>query len=141
MLGIIINYSNYINIFLNILTVCIIIYFIYQIIIEYQQEKEFTNNNITTYSDLDIINEQYKDSQLCQLFKTLSEKDQEYLYHIMNAQRIKYKEEKPKATKKVNNIKSQLFYNMIITLLIKQKMGAVFDSLKHNTLFTFMSSL
>lgn len=141
MLGIIINYSNYINIFLNILTVCIIIYFIYQIIIEYQQEKEFTNNNITTYSDLDIINEQYKDSQLCQLFKTLSEKDQEYLYHIMNAQRIKYKEEKPKATKKVNNIKSQLFYNMIITLLIKQKMGAVFDSLKHNTLFAFMSSL
>jgi hypothetical protein len=30
---------------------------------------------------------------------------------------------------------------MIITLLIKQKLGAVLDSLKHNTLFAFFNTV
>lgn len=137
--NLIVEYSKYLNILLNIFTVLIIIYFIYKIIIEYQKEKEFNDNNITSYSDLDLINEQYKDTKLCQFFTSLTEREQEYLYHIMNAQRIKYKENHPQIAKKMNSIKSQLFYNMIITLLIKQKLGAVVDSLKHNTLFAFMS--
>jgi len=138
---ILVDYAHYLNIFLNILTVIIIMYFIYKIITEYKKEKEFNNKNITSYSDLDIINEEYKDTQLCKFFTSLSEKEQEYLYHIMNAQRIKYKEDNPKITKKFNSIKSQLIYNMIITLLIKQKLGAVLDSLKHNTLFAFFNTV
>ena len=74
------------------------------------------------------------------MYNNLSEKDKEFLYHIINGNLIKYKEEKPKLKKNINNVKNQLFINMLITFLIKQKVGAAFDSLKHNTLLTFIAN-
>lgn len=133
------NYSN-LNIFINIITVFIICFFIYKYIKEMQTENDFNNNNITSYIDFEECNRKYQDTELCKYFTSLNSREKEYFYHLINAQYIKYKEEKPKASKKLNNIKTQLVYNLIITLLIKQKLGVAIDSMKHNTLLTFMST-
>lgn len=135
------NYSIYLNILVNILTIIVILYCIYKIITEYQNEKQFSQKNITSYSDLEQINNKYQNTKLYNIFHNLSDDDKEYLYHIINAERLKYKEKKPKITKKINLLKSQLIYNMIITLLIKQKFSAVIDSFKHNTLLTFFNAI
>lgn len=132
--------GEYLNTFINIITIGIIIYYIYIFIKGMRLDKEFDEHNITSYSNLEYYNEEYKDTQICQLFTSLSERDKEYLYHLINAHRLKYKGEKPKVTKKVNNVKSQLFYNMLITFLVKQKTGAVIDSLKYNTLLNFVNT-
>lgn len=134
-----INNSKLINIFVNIITILIILYFIYQFILDYKKEQEFHNNNVSTYTDIDNFIIQYNDSDLCKLFNRLNKKDKEFLYHLINSQRLKYKEENPKLTKRLKSLKTQLFYNMIITFLLKQKTSAMFDSLKHNTLFAFFS--
>lgn len=133
------QYANYINYFLNILTVCIIIYYLYIFIKDLKTAKEFDDNNITDITDLDAFNEQYNDTNLCKSFMNLSDREKEYFYHLINAQRIKYKNDKPPIIKKIKNVKNQLFLNMIITLLIKQKIGPAFDSLKHNTLLNFIN--
>jgi hypothetical protein len=131
------KYHEIFNYFLNALTVFVIIYFIYQYYYEYQAEKEFNANNVTSYNDIEEFNKQYEDTKLCKMFSNLTDRDKEYLYHVINAQRVKYKSDNPKITKKINSFKSQLFYNMLITLLIKQKMGAAFDSIRHNALLNF----
>jgi hypothetical protein len=134
------NYAEYIDIFVNIITVCIIIYYIYHFIKEMQSDNEFNSSNVTSYSDLEEFNKQYQDTELCQLFTSLTDRDKEYLYHVINSYRLKYKDEKPKVSKQIKSVKSQLFYNMIITLLIKQKLGAAVDSMKHNTLLNFVNT-
>jgi hypothetical protein len=134
------GYAEYIDIFVNIVTVCIIIYYIYYFIKEMQSDNEFNSSNLTSYSDLDEFNKQYQDTELCKLFTSLTDRDKEYLYHVINANRLKYKNEKPKVTKQINSVKSQLFYNMIITLIIKQKLGAAVDSIKYNTLLNFINT-
>jgi hypothetical protein len=131
------KYHELFNYFLNALTVFVIIYFIYQYYYEYQAEKEFNTNNVTSYDDIEEFNKQYEDTKVCKMFSNLTDRDKEYLYHVINAQRVKYKSDNPKITKKINSFKSQLFYNMLITLLIKQKMGAAFDSIRHNALLNF----
>lgn len=133
--------SNLLTIIINIVTVLIIIYFIYQFTSEYNKEKEFQQNNVTSYTDInDFINE-YSDTNLCNNYINLNEREKEFLYHLTNAQRLKYKEDNPKITKQFNSLKSQLFINMIVTFLLKQKTSAVADSLKHNTLFAFFSAI
>lgn len=131
--------SYYLNIIINIITVFIIIYFIYHFFTQLHLEKEFNAGNVTEPNDLDHFNEEYKDTHLCKFFTSLDDREKEYLYHVINSYRLKYKTEKPKITKQINNVRSQLFNNMIITLLIKQKFGAAFDSLKHNTLLNFIN--
>lgn len=131
------KYHELFNYFLNALTVFVIIYFIYQYYYEYQAEKEFNANNVTSYDDIEEFNKQYEDTKVCKMFSNLTDRDKEYLYHVINAQRVKYKSDNPKVTKKIKSFKSQLFYNMLITLLIKQKMGAAFDSIRHNALLNF----
>jgi hypothetical protein len=130
---------NNINIILNILTVIIILYYIYILIIQYYDYKDFDKNNITKSTDLETISENYKDCELYNLYNNLSNKDKELLYHIINTKRIEYKENKPKLNKNINNFKNQLFLNMCLTLLIKQKFNSAFDTLKHNTLLNFIS--
>jgi hypothetical protein len=130
---------NNINIILNILTVIIILYYIYILIIQYYDYKDFDKNNITKSTDLETISENYKDCELYNLYNNLSNKDKEFLYHIINTKRIEYKENKPKLNKNINNFKNQLFLNMCLTLLIKQKFNSAFDTLKHNTLLNFIS--
>jgi hypothetical protein len=134
------DYAEYIDIFVNIITVCIIIYYIYHFIQEMRSDNEFNSSNVTTYSDLEEFNKQYQDTELCKAFTSLTDRDKEYLYHVINANRLKYKDEKPKVSKQINSVKSQLFYNMIITLIIKQKLGAAVDSMKHNTLLNFVNT-
>lgn len=134
------DYAEYIDIFVNIITVCIIIYYIYHFIQEMRSDNEFNSSNVTTYSDLEEFNKQYQDTELCKAFTSLTDRDKEYLYHVINANRLKYKDEKPKISKQINSVKSQLFYNMIITLIIKQKLGAAVDSMKHNTLLNFVNT-
>lgn len=133
------NDYSYLDIFVNIITVFIIIYYIYKFIKEMQTENDFNQKNITSFSDLDDFNTMYQDTELCKQFTSLNDREKEYFYHIVNAQRIKYKNEQPKVSKQLNNIKTQLIYNVIITLLIKQKLGAAVDSMKHNTLLNFMN--
>lgn len=130
---------QYLNIFINILTVFIVIYFIYNFFTQLHLEKEFNEKNVTDLSDLDSFNEDYKDTNLCKFYTSLDDREKEYLYHVINFYRLRYKNEKPKITKQINNVKSQLFNNMLITLLIKQKFGAAFDSLKHNALLNFIT--
>jgi len=134
------NDYSYIDIFINIITVFIIVYYIYKFIKEMQTENDFNQNNITSYSDLDDFNTIYQDTELCKQFTSLNDREKEYFYHIVNAQRIKYKNEQPKVSKQLNNIKTQLIYNVILTLLIKQKLGAAVDSMKYNTLLNFMNT-
>ena len=134
------DHAEYIDRFVNIITVCIIIYYIYHFIKEIQTENKFNSSNITSYSDLEEFNKQYQDTEFCKTFTSLTDRDKEYLYHVINANRLKYKDEKPKVSKQINSVKSQLFYNMIITLIIKQKLGAVVDSMKHNTLLNFVNT-
>ena len=134
------NDYSYLDIFVNIITVFIIVYYIYKFIKEMQTENDFNQKNITSYSDLDDFNTMYQDTELCKQFTSLNDREKEYFYHIVNAQRIKYKNEQPKISKQLNNIKTQLIYNVIITLLIKQKLGAAVDSMKHNTLLNFMNT-
>jgi hypothetical protein len=105
-----------------------------------RSDDEFNSSNITSYSDLEEFNKQYQDTELCQLFTSLTDRDKEYLYHVINANRLKYKDEKPKVSKQINSLKSQLFYNMIITLIIKKKLGNSIDSIKHNTLLNFVNT-
>ena len=134
------DYAEYIDRFVNIITVCIIIYYIYHFIKEMNGDNEFNSSNVISYSDLDKFNKQYQDTELCKTFTSLTDRDKEYLYHVINANRLKYKDEKPKVSKQINSVKSQLFYNMIITLIIKQKLGAAVDSMKHNTLLNFVNT-
>ena len=134
------NDHSYLDIFINIITVFIIVYYIYTFIKEMETENDFNKKNITSYSDLDDFNTMYQDTELCKHFTSLNDREKEYFYHIVNAQRIKYKNEQPRVSKQLNNIKTQLVYNVIITLLIKQKLGAAIDSMKHNTLLNFMNS-
>ena len=134
------KYHEILNFLINALTVFVLIYFIYQLYKEHQTENNFNANNITSYDDIERFTKQYEDTKVCKIFSNLTDRDKEYLYHIINAQRIKYKTENPKTTKKINNIKSQLFYNMFITLLIKRKMGAAFDTMRHNALLNFITN-
>lgn len=129
----------YFNIFINIFTVVIIIYFIYNFFTQLHLEKEFNAKNITEPSDLNSFNEEYKDTNLCKWYNSLDDREKEYLYHVINSHRLKYKHEQPKITKQINNVRSQLLNNMIITLLIKQKFGPAFDSLKYNALLNFIN--
>jgi hypothetical protein len=133
--------SEFLNISINILTILILIYFIYQFIYNYHKETQFKHNNVTSYKDIDDFINEYSDTRICNNYKNLNEREKEFLYHLANAQRIKYKENNPNISKRFNGLKSQLFINMIITLLLKQKTSAVADSLKHNTLFAFFSTI
>lgn len=126
---------------INIVTVLIIVYFIYQFISEYKKEQEFQQKNVTSYKDIDDFINEYNDTNICKKYINLSDREKEFLYHLTNAQQVKYKESNPKVTKRFNSLKTQLLINMIITFLLKQKTSAVADSLKHNTLFAFFSTI
>lgn len=129
----------YLNLFINIFTIGIIIYFIYTTIYEYINYKEFDKENITKSTDLDIIGEKYKNCDMYKLYNTMSEEDKEYLYHIINYSRIKYKETKPGFQKKLKSIKGSLFGNMLISIILKNNINSGFNALKHNTLLTMIS--
>ncbi len=133
--------SEILNYIINVVTVLIIIYFIYQFIVEYNKEKEFQKNNVTSAKDLDYFINEYKDTNLCKRYTELTDREKEFLYHLTNAQKLKYKEDNPKLTKRFNSLKTQLIINTIIVFLLKQKTSAVADSLKHNTLFAFFSAI
>ncbi len=129
----------YLNLFINIFTIGIIIYFIYTTIYEYINYKEFDKENITKSTDLDTIGEKYKNCDMYKLYNTMSEEDKEYLYHIINHSRIKYKENKPGFQKKLKSIKGSLFGNMLISIILKNNINSGFNALKHNTLLTMIS--
>lgn len=133
--------SEILNYIINVVTVLIIIYFIYQFIVEYNKEKEFQQKNVTSAKDLDYFINEYKDTNLCKRYTELTDREKEFLYHLTNAQNLKYKEDNPKLTKRFNSLKTQLIINTIIVFLLKQKTSAVADSLKHNTLFAFFSAI
>ncbi len=133
--------SEILNYIINVVTVLIIIYFIYQFIVEYNKEKEFQKNNVTSAKDLDYFINEYKDTNLCKRYTELTDREKEFLYHLTNAQKLKYKEDNPKLSKRFNSLKTQLIINTIIVFLLKQKTSAVADSLKHNTLFAFFSAI
>lgn len=133
--------SEILNYIINVVTILIIIYFIYQFIVEYNKEKEFQKNNVTSAKDLDDFINEYKDTNLCKRYTELTDREKEFLYHLTNAQKLKYKEDNPKLTKRFNSLKTQLIINTIIVFLLKQKTSAVADSLKHNTLFAFFSAI
>ena len=65
------SYAHYFNTLINVMSVAILIYYIYTFFKEYKSTKEFENNNITTYSDLDTFNEQYQDTELCKFYTFL----------------------------------------------------------------------
>jgi hypothetical protein len=129
----------YLNLFINIFTIGIIIYFIYTTIYEYINYKEFDKENVTKSTDLDIIGKKYKNCDMYKLYNTMSEEDKEYLYHIINYSRIKYKETKPEFQKKLKSIKGSLFGNMLISIILKNNINSGFNALKHNTLLTMIS--
>jgi hypothetical protein len=109
------------------------------IINQYYHYKEFDQNNVTKITDFDQISKNYTDCELYNLYNNLSEKEKEFIYHIINTNRLQYKESKPKLTKNINTFKNQLFLNMFLTLLIKQKFTAAIDTFKFNTLLNFFS--
>lgn len=133
--------SNLLSTIINIVTFLIIIYFMYQFFTEYKREKEFQENNITSYKDMDNFINEYQDTDICKKYINLNDKEKDFLYHLTAAHHIKYKEDNPKVTKRFNSLKTQLLINMIITFLLKQKTSAVAESLKHNTLFAFFSTI
>jgi|Laugresu1bdmlbdd_1035124.scaffolds.fasta_scaffold01295_9 hypothetical protein len=134
------SYAHYFNTLINVMSVAILIYYIYTFFKEYKSTKEFENNNITTYSDLDTFNEQYQDTELCKFYTSLSEREKEYFYHLINANRLKYKNDKPPVTKQIKNAKNQFLNSMVVSLLVKQKLSAAFDTLKFNSLLNFMNT-
>ena len=129
----------YLNLFINICTILIIIYFLYSLIYEYLNYKDFDKDNITKTSDLDIIGEKYKNCNMYKTYNSMTKEDKEYLYHIINYSRIKYKEDKPSYQKKIKSIKGQLFGNMLITILLKNNFNAGFNTLKHNSLLAMIT--
>lgn len=129
----------YLNLFINIFTISIIIYFLYNLIYEYINYKEFDKENITKSSDLDIIEDKYKNCNLYKTYHNMSKEDKEYLYHIINYSRIKYKEDRPSYQKKIKSMKGQLFGNMLITILLKNNLNAGFNALKHNSLLAMIT--
>lgn len=130
---------DYLNLFINIFTVCIIIYFIYTLIFEYDNYKQFDEINITKSSDLDMIGKKYQNCNMYKIYNNMSEEDKEYLYHIINYSRIKYKEDKPSYQKKFKSIKGQLFGNMLISIILKNNINAGLSSLKHNSLLAMIT--
>lgn len=132
------NYKNLLNTFINIIALLILLYLLYDLYIDYKQNKDFQDNNITSYNDLEYLNDKYQNCELYNLHNKLSDLDKEYLYHLINAYKLKYKEDKPKLTKKTNILKSQIFYNMLITLLLKGKLSSAADTFKHNALLTIL---
>lgn len=129
----------YLNLFINIFTICIIIYFIYTLIYEYVNYKQFDEQNITKSTDLDIISKKYQNCNMYKLYNSMSEEDKEYLYHLINYSRIKYKEDKPSYQKKIKSMKGQLFGNMIISIILKNNINAGFSALKHNSLLSLIT--
>lgn len=129
----------YLNLFINIFTIGIIIYFIYSTIYEYINYKEFDKENITKSTDLDTISKKYKNCDMYKLYNTMSEEDKEYLYHIINYSRIKYKEKKTSYQKKIKSMKGSLFGNMLISVILKNNINSGFNALKHNTLLAMIS--
>lgn len=124
------------NNIINIITIIVIIYLIYSLINDYIQYKKFDKNNITKPGDIDIIGENYKNCKLYNIYNNLSNEDKEYLYHVINESRIKYKDEKPSYEKKMKSLKNNILYNMLITLLLKHKLASAFDTAKHNVLLS-----
>lgn len=123
--------NNKINIFINIFVGFYILYFLYNLINSYYNYKNFDNNNITKSTDIDIIGEKYSSCELYKIYNSLTKEDKEYLFHLINTHRLKYKEELPNYNKNYKSIKGS-FGNMIATYLTKFKGSAAFDSLKYN---------
>lgn len=134
-----INVLNNINIIINIVVGFIIIYSLIRLYKEYYSYQEFDMNNITKPDDINIINEKYSDSKLQQWYLNLSDTDKEYFEHLINYARIKYKDNKPSFQKKIKTFRSNVFINVLITLILKQKVTAAVDTLKHNILLTSIS--
>ncbi len=130
---------NIINQIINIFVILFLIYSFYNLYIEHKNYKQFDKDNITKSTDIDTIGEQYNDCQLYKLYNSLTDRDKEYLFHIINASRIKYKEDKPKFDKQKKTLRNQIFTNMGVSFLVKNKASAVFDTLKYNTLLTAFS--
>lgn len=130
------NILNNLHTFINIVVVCIILYSAYRLYKEYHSYQEFDMNNITKPDDINIINEHYSDSKLQQWYSKLSDKDKEYFEHLINYARIKYKDNKPSFQKKIKSFRSNVLINVLITLILKQKVTAAVDALKHNIILT-----
>jgi len=123
---------------LDLITALLIIFFIYTIIKEYYYTKKYENSAVTKYTDLEEkeIDAKYKDTKLYKIYHELTDTDKEYLCHILNAYRMKYKEDKPNYYKLIKTLKIQILYNAIITLFIKRNLTNAFDTLRHSTLLT-----
>lgn len=134
-----IDISTYVTYLINFATMAIIIYSLYKLYNEYNEYQKFDSNNITKVGDLDIINKDYTDCELYKYYNSLSTKDKEYFEHLINYTRIKYKDEKPVFKKKFNSFKNNVIINVLITLLIKQKLNAAVDTFKHNIILTGMN--
>ncbi len=133
------NILNKINTIINIFVIFYIIFSIYNTYVNYKLYKQFDNENITKSSDIDTIGEKYSDCKIYKIYNELSDRDKEYLFHIINTSRIKYKEEIPNYNKQVKNIKNGMITNMCATFLTKFKAAAAVDSLKYNVLLSALT--
>lgn len=131
-----IDIPTFLNYFINFITIVIIIYSIYRLYNENKAYNEFDSNHITKPEDLEIISEKYTDCNLYKYYNSLTEIDKEYLEHLINYAQIKYKNNKPIYNKKLNSYKTNIFFNVLITLLIKQNLSSGIDTFKHNLLLT-----
>jgi hypothetical protein len=127
------------NLILNLITICLLIFFIYKLIIEYLEYKEIKDDAVLASEDFDKLCIKYYDTELYKKYQLLSDADKEFLYLLISSNKLKHKEEKPNFLKTKSNLKSQLGYTILITLLLKKNMKSVLDALKFNTLFQFTS--
>ncbi len=132
---------NIISICVNIATLCIICYFIYNFIKNYKKELEYQQNHITSYNEIENYIIEYSDTDICKTYQSLTDRDKEFLTHLINSKRIQYKEDKSGFSKQFRFVKSQLFFNIIITFLLSQNINSVIESFKRGSLFAFFNTL
>lgn len=129
-----------INIILNIITILLIIFFIYKLIEEYYYYNTYKDENLLSSTDFDTICLKYQNTDLYKKYSSLTDEEKEFLYYLITSNKLKHKEEKPQFNKVKDNLKSQLGYSILITLLLKRNIKAMVNALQFNTLLQFAST-
>jgi hypothetical protein len=126
--------------YVNIIFIIIILSSIYILYKDYKYECENADKFILDYTDFEKNIENYKETDLYNVYMNMSESDKKFINDYIIYTRTKYKTEKPTFRKKLIKIRNQVFFASIASILLAKTSMGFFASLKQNYLQYFIIS-
>ena len=126
--------------YVNIIFIVIILSSIYILYNDYKYENENSDKFILEYKDFEKNIEIYEKSNFYNIYMNLSELDKKFINDYIIYTRTKYKKEKPTFHKKIINIRNQVFFATIASILLAKTSIGFIESLKQNYLRYFIIS-